>query len=84
MSNIFKNPSDGWSILERQIQKELVIAVYSYVNDPINKLILMASYENDYSEEDIAGMLGISQEAISKRLKKTIEHIRTIRSCGQL
>lgn len=84
MSNIFKNPSDGWSNLERQIQKELVISVYSYVVDPINKLILMASYENDYSEEDIASMLGISQEAISKRLKKTLEFIRSIREKGEL
>lgn len=84
MSNIFKNPTDGWNSLERQIQKELVICVYCYVCDPINKLILMASYENDYSEEDIAGMLGISQEAVSKRLTKTLEHIRTIRKSGQL
>lgn len=84
MSNIFKNPKDGWTMLERKIQRELVISVYRFVNDPINKLILMASYENDYPEEDIAGMLGISQEAVSKRFKKTLEYIRTIRKAGQL
>jgi RNA polymerase sigma factor (sigma-70 family) len=84
MSFAFKNPSDGWSQMERQIQKEIILSLYCSITDPINKLILMASYENDYSEQDIADMMGISQVAISKRLKKTIELLRKLHAEAKL
>jgi DNA-directed RNA polymerase specialized sigma subunit len=84
MSFAFKNPSDGWTHLERQIQKEIILSIYCSITDPINKLILMAAYENDYSEQDIADMMGVSQAAISKRLKKTLELVRKLHKIGKL
>lgn len=84
MSFAFHSPKDGWSHMERQIQKEIILSIYCSVSDPINKLILMASYENDYTEQDIADMMGISQVAISKRLKKTLELIRKLHKGAKL
>ncbi len=66
-------PADGWENYERLFLKDIVVTMYCRIKDPVNKFIIIAKYECGYKEEEIGKMLKISQEAISKRLKKTKE-----------
>ena len=46
------------------------------VSDLQNAFIFMAINESGYTQEEIASIFGISQEAIQKRLKNTTHKVR--------
>lgn len=77
-------PADGWTLLERSLIRLNVIALYQRIPDPTDKFILLSTQEADYNQEELAQILGISQEAISKRLTKTLGKLRTLREAGKL
>lgn len=74
MIPIFIEPDDGWTNDEKLIIRQLAISVYSSLPDVLDKFIVMACLQNEYNQEDVASMVGISQEAISKR----IQNIKTV------
>lgn len=49
-----------------------IILMYRIL-DPIDRFILMALVENEYTQEEVARMCGFSQEAVSKRFNKSKE-----------
>jgi len=71
-------PSDGWSTLERLLLRSVIINMYKFLDNPLDRFILMASVENEYRQEEIGEMCGISQVAINKRLKKTKSILKSV------
>jgi len=75
----FKEPEDGWNNYERMILRETIVSIYKKIDDPLNKFILCITHECGYSQEEAARMLGVTQPAVNKRLKQTLEKIRKLR-----
>jgi DNA-directed RNA polymerase specialized sigma24 family protein len=71
-------PTDGWSTLEKLLLRSVIINMYKFLDDPLDRFILMASVENNYRQEEIGQMCGISQVAINKRLKRTKLILRNV------
>lgn len=80
----FKEPDDGWNNYERMILRETIVSIYQKIEDPLNKFILCVTHECGYSQEEVARMLGVTQPAINKRLKKTLKKIRKLRNKSRL
>jgi len=69
-------PDDGWTGWEKMMMKSVLLSIYKSIPSSINRFIFLAKMETGYSETDIAFILNISQPAVSKRLKKTLEEIK--------
>ena len=82
--HIFPEPPDGWLPEEKMFLKDMVLSVYKSIDDPTDKFILLASFESNYTQNDIAFILGCSQVAIQHRLAKTLECIRDKRKENEL
>lgn len=78
-----EQPSDGWSGLEEMILREMILSVYSSLK-PLDKFILMARHENEYNQAEIGKMIGTSQVAVHKRLKKIRRFLREAKDNGEL
>jgi len=76
MENIIKEPSDGWTQYERAIMRESIVSIYKIIDDPLDKFILCVTFEGGYTQDEAGRMLGISQVAVQKRLKKTLTYVR--------
>lgn len=81
---MLSSPPDGWTQYERLILREVVIDMYSRIEDPIDKFIIMATFESNYRQEEIGRMFGISQVAVHKRIKKAQDFLKAVRKAGQL
>lgn len=73
---IIQPPSDGFFDFEKVFIRDILISVYKVIEDPITKFIMVSYFECGYNQEQIATMLGITQEAVNKRIKKAQEHLR--------
>lgn len=79
-----EEPKDGFTEEERYFVKLTVLVLYSKISDPIDKFIFIAINESGYSQEEVGSMLRISQEAVSKRYKNSIDRLRDFRKRGIL
>jgi hypothetical protein len=70
MKSYFSEPMDGFDIMERQFLKELILTVYKRITNPMDKFIVIATFEAGYTQSDVAEILGVSQVAINKKLDK--------------
>lgn len=84
MTNIFVEPTDGWTTVEKLIIRELVISLYRNIQDPLDKFLVMACIQNNFNQEDVSVMVGISQEAISKRINRASDIVRDMMKAGTL
>lgn len=76
----FENPADGWLPEEKAFFRLTIIMFYKRIDNPVDKFIFMAIQENGYTQDDIAQILNISQEAVSKRysnIKKALKESLT-------
>lgn len=83
MSNGFlgiQPPADGWTQPEKIILRTVLVSLYDKLDDLKDKFILMATYESSYTQEAIGEMLGISQVAVNKRLKKALKLLQKHRT----
>lgn len=62
-------PPDGFTSMERIFIRDILVSIYKNLNSPISKFIIVSYFECGYTQEQIASMLGISQEAVNKRIK---------------
>ncbi len=72
-------PLDGWTYFERQLMRDLLVAVYRSIPLPTDRFILISIYEVGYTQEEVSQMLGLTQEAVQKRLAKTLTTLRANR-----
>mgnify|MGYP001616339942 CR=1 FL=1 len=79
-----QTPSDGWNPEERMILKETILEMYRLLESPIDKFILIATYEASYSQTDLAAIFCVTQAAISKRLKRILEYLLNLKETGKL
>lgn len=77
-------PNDGFSSMEKILLREMILVTYRNINDVTDKFIMMAIHEGNYSQEDVGTMLGISQEAVSKRITKSTFKLKELRKLGKL
>jgi len=75
-TKLFIEPKDGWTLEEMSIQTEIVIKIYESIGDDKDRFLVMACWQLGYNQEDMARVMKISQEAISKRLVKVKEEIK--------
>jgi len=76
MIPLVQPPKDSFSSLEKIFLKDLLVSIYRMIPDVCSKFIMVAYFECGYSQEDIANMLGISQVAVNKRIKKTQDRLK--------
>lgn len=73
---IIQPPVDGFLNFEKVFIKDILISVYRTLPDPITKFIMVSYFECGYNQEQISMMLGITQEAVNKRIKKAQAKLR--------
>ena len=76
------SPEDNWTPDERVFIRLNVLIIYKKVENPIDKFIIIAMHESGYTQEEIGQMLGISQEAVSKRYKNAVIRLKEFRKKG--
>lgn len=69
---------DSSDIITQLIKEEKEAMIQKAINglDPINKTIIVKTFYEDMSQTEIAKILGISQNAVSKRYKKSLEQLK--------
>jgi predicted transcriptional regulator len=69
-------PPDGWTNLEKQFFRETLLDVYKNIRSFSDKFVIIAAFEAGYTEAEIAYILGISQPAVSKKIKRIREELK--------
>lgn len=69
-------PPDGWTNLEKRFFRETLLEVYKSIRTFSDKFVIMAAFEAGYNETEIAYILGISQPAVSKKIKRIREELK--------
>jgi len=76
----FQEPDDGYSKDEKDFLRLNVLIVYRKIPNPIDKFIVMAINECDYTQDEIATILKISQVAVSKRYKNILIYLKDLKT----
>lgn len=74
--NFVDEPLDGWQPFERLFLRHIVLMIYKSIDDPTDRFVLVMTQEAGYTQEEVALILNISQEAVSKRLNKVISRVK--------
>lgn len=79
--DVYNFVPDKCSNTEEEVIKRIMIAKISRILKEIDKEnIILLKYVYEYSETEIASVLGISQAAVSKRKQKIMESLRSYMS----
>jgi DNA-directed RNA polymerase specialized sigma subunit len=69
-------PKDGFTELENEFLRSMVIDVYRILKSPKDKFILMSIQEMGYTQEVVGKMLNMTQVRVCLRLQKIKEYVR--------
>lgn len=61
----------------RNLRKQNLRDVYPFLSDDDRKLLCLYYY-HEYSMEEIGATIGVTKMAISKRLRKILDHLRSL------
>ncbi len=74
--NFVAEPLDGWQPFERMFLRQIIIMIYKSIDDPTDRFVFVMTQEAGYTQEEVALILDISQEAVCKRLNKVLNKVR--------
>jgi RNA polymerase sigma factor (sigma-70 family) len=84
MLTIIQEPPDGYMPEESAWVHLELLRVYKRMRNNRDRLIFIACEEAGMRQEDVAFILGITQEAVSQRMKKILEYLRRLRKMNRL
>lgn len=70
------DPPDGFTTEERIFLREVVHSMYLFLGSDTERFIVMAIYEAQHTQEEVAKMLGVSQPFINRKLKEAVNRLK--------
>jgi hypothetical protein len=84
MLPILQPPTDGFTELEKLFIKDLLLYIYREIEDPVSRFIMMAHFECGYNQVEISSVVGMTQPAVFKRIRKVQAFLRDKKSKGEI
>lgn len=69
---MIQEPPDGFTTEERMFLQDVIHSMYLFLASDTERFIVMAIYEVNHTQEEVAKMLGVSQPFINRKLKEAL------------
>ena len=76
---IFAEPPDGFTSEERLFIKDVLNTMYLFLGCDTERFIIMATFEANHTQEEVAKMLGVSQPFVNRKLKEALARLKANR-----
>jgi DNA-directed RNA polymerase specialized sigma subunit len=73
---IIPEPPDGFTTEERMFLKDVIHSMYLFLGNDTERFIIMAVYEAQHTQDEVARMLGVSQPFINRKLKEALARLK--------
>lgn len=73
---IIPEPPDGFTTEERMFLKDVIDSMYLFLGNDTERFIIMAVYEAQHTQDEVARMLGVSQPFINRKLKEALARLK--------